>query len=269
MKLEAKVATPPRKKSPRAPSISLTDAVARAQAIYEKERRHAAPVDVVAQAIGYKSANNGAAMTAIASLRYFGLLERPREGFIAVTKDVEDYHYAPSPDLQAQLLQKWLTTPPLFADLLDRYATGLPSEKTLRYELIQKGFNASAAESVLTAFIRSVEHAKYFDRLQAESTGPLRLEGSEVVVAPSLLNGSSEAPAGERSVTEEAEVGINQEQPVSSSTQATHDRIPVRLPGGRRAWLEIPTPFFAADKIRLKAQIDLVLTEDEEGVEAD
>ena len=42
------------------------------------------------------------------------------------------------------------------------------------------------------------------------------------------------------------------------------DRIPVRLPGGRRAWLSIPTPFYAADKERLKAQIDLLLTEEDE-----
>ena len=42
------------------------------------------------------------------------------------------------------------------------------------------------------------------------------------------------------------------------------DRIPVRLPGGRRAWLFIPSPFFSGDKARLKAQIDLLLTADEE-----
>jgi hypothetical protein len=43
-----------------------------------------------------------------------------------------------------------------------------------------------------------------------------------------------------------------------------HDRIPVRLAGGRRAWLLIPHEFREADKTRLKAQIDLLLTEDEE-----
>ena len=48
------------------------------------------------------------------------------------------------------------------------------------------------------------------------------------------------------------------------SPVAGFDRIPVRLAGGRRAWLEIPTPFYAADKLRLKAQIDLLLTEEEE-----
>jgi len=40
------------------------------------------------------------------------------------------------------------------------------------------------------------------------------------------------------------------------------DKIPVRLSEGRKAWLVIPTPFYEADKLRLKAQIDLLLTED-------
>jgi hypothetical protein len=42
------------------------------------------------------------------------------------------------------------------------------------------------------------------------------------------------------------------------------DRIPVRLAGGRRAWIEIPMPFYEADKDRLKKQIDLLLTNDDE-----
>jgi hypothetical protein len=41
------------------------------------------------------------------------------------------------------------------------------------------------------------------------------------------------------------------------------DSIPVRLSGGRKAWLAIPTPFYADDKLRLKAQIDLLLAQDE------
>ena len=247
-----------RKKSPRAPSIGLDDALARAQAIYEQERRHAASIDVVSQAIGYKSANNGAAMAAIASLRYYGLLERPQEGLVAVTKEVEDYLHAPSADVQAQLLRKWIRMPSLFADLLDKYASGLPSGKTLRHDLIQKGFNATAADSALTAFIRSVEYVKYFDGTQAESAGVAGV-GTDASI-PSQPAASSAAGRTAASPPTEGRPELT----VLASSSATHDRIPVRLPGGRRAWLEIPTPFYAADKLRLKAQIDLLLTEDEE-----
>ena len=250
-----------RKKSPRAPSIGLDDALARAQAIYEQERRHAASIDVVSQAIGYKSANNGAAMAAIASLRYYGLLERPQEGLVAVTKEVEDYLHPPSADVQAQLLRKWIRMPSLFADLPDKYASGLPSGKMLRHELIQKGFNPAAADSALTAFIRSVEYVKYFDDTQAESAGVAGV-GTDASI-PSQPVASSASATDRMAASPPAE---GQGEPaVLASFSARHDRIAVRLPGGRRVWLEIPAPFYATDKLRLKGQIDLLLTEDEEG----
>ncbi len=50
---------------------------------------------------------------------------------------------------------------------------------------------------------------------------------------------------------------------VAQNDEGDLDRIPVRLPGGRRAWLLIPAPFYNADKARLKAQIDLLFTEED------
>lgn len=44
-----------------------------------KPQSQGAPTQVVAQNIGYKSANNGAALSALAALRYYGLLDRPKE----------------------------------------------------------------------------------------------------------------------------------------------------------------------------------------------
>lgn len=42
----------PRKKSPRAPSIPLDEAIEKALKVYEKERLHPSPTDVVAQHMG-------------------------------------------------------------------------------------------------------------------------------------------------------------------------------------------------------------------------
>jgi len=57
--------------------------------MYERERRHPAPTDVLAQHLGYKSANNGTALAAIASLRSYGLLVKAGDGKLAVPRDVE------------------------------------------------------------------------------------------------------------------------------------------------------------------------------------
>lgn len=234
----------PRKKSPRAPSLALSEAIEGALKIYEKERRHAVPVEVVAQHLGYKNANNGAAMKAMASIRYFGLLERPQDGRLAVAKDVEDYRFAPSDQLRGELLRRWLKTPPIFAELLEKFSDGLPSDGNLRFELIQRGFFPDAAESLLPVLKNSVEFARYYEQPRAPTSAAETL--TEEKANPLSDAQSDLKPRSSEMAIEDA------------------DRIPVRLAGGRRAWLEIPTPFYEADKLRLKKQIDLLLTEEDE-----
>ena len=242
-----------RKKSPRAPSMPLSEAIEGALKIYSQDRRHAIPVELAAQHLGYKSANNGAAIKTLASIRYFGLLGRPQEGQLAVEKEVEDYHFAPDPAQKAQLLRKWLLTPPVFAEVLGKFVDGLPSEAALKFELIQRGFLPEAAEALVAVLKSSVEFARYYDR---PSPPPAQAEASQAtsenVGASSASNRADTASGGSSSTPSSGSLGAE-----------AGDRIPVRLSGGRRAYLEIPTPFFAADKQRLKNQIDLLLAEDE------
>lgn len=244
----------PRKKSPRAPSISLDEAIDRVMKAYDKERLHPAPTEVVAQNLGYKGASSGSALSAMASLRYYGLLERPSDGLLAVTKDVEALKFAPDEDLKRSLLLSFLRRPALFSELLEKYATGLPSDANLKYDLIQRGFLPPSAGDVVSVFRRSVEFTRYFESNDAESAPALSAPNpAEVQELPQTLAAEPLAlpMAGQKGPRSEA------------LDDADCDRIPVRLRGGRRAWLVIPTPFFNADKARLKAQIDLLLTEDD------
>lgn len=254
----------PRKKSPRAPSIALDEALERALKAYDKERLHPAPAEVVAQNMGYKTANSGTALSAIASLRYYGLIDRPSDGQLAVTKDLESYKYTPDDALKRSLLKVFLERPPLFAELLAQYASGLPSDANIRYELIQRGFLPASAEAAVGVFRRSVEFVGYFDASYARAK-------NEGLSAPTPQDDSddgfdvrpAQSAASSQSVSRPAQQAASP-LPVSFDGQDGGDQIPVRLPGGRRAWLIIPTPFYAADKTRLKAQIDLLLTQDEE-----
>lgn len=244
------MAQTPRKKSPRAPSVALDEAIEHASKIYQKERRHPTPTDVVAQDLGYKGANNGSALSLMASLRYYGLLERPKEGHLAVSKDVEAYQYAPSDQMRRDLLLRWIKSPQVFLELLDKYDSGLPSDANLRFDLIQRGFSPGSAESVISAFKRSVEFARYYEKSPLAPESPGSTEFAEAV-EPTR---QEDAP---RQPMVDSENGMG-------SQDSDLDRIPVRLSKGRRAWLVIPSPFFVADKKRLKAQIDLLLTDDEE-----
>lgn len=244
----------PRKKSPRAPSISLDEAIDRVMKAYDKERLHPAPTEVVAQNLGYKGASSGSALSAMASLRYYGLLERPSDGLLAVTKDVEALKFAPDEDLKRSLLLSFLRRPVLFSELLEKYATGLPSDANLKYDLIQRGFLPPSAGDVVAVFRRSVEFTRYFEGNDAESAPALSdPTPAQVQELPQRLAAEPLAVPVPGPKVPRLEV----------LDDADCDRIPVRLRGGRRAWLVIPTPFFNADKARLKAQIDLLLTEDD------
>jgi len=241
-----------RKKSPRAPSMALDEAIDKALRVYEKERRHPAPADLVAKHMGYKGANSGSALQAMASMRYYGLMERQGEGKLAVAKEVESYKFAPSEEIHRELLIHWLKAPQIFADLLEKYHDGLPSDANLRYELIQRGFLPIGAESLIPVFRKSVEFARYF-----ESAGeqPKNIEEPSKIV---------EAVTPELAYEEIENPSVTSSSAVESIPDGSKlDKIPVRLSGGRRAWLVIPEPFFDADKKRLKDQIDLLLTEDE------
>ena len=239
-----------RKKSPRAPSIPLEEALEKALRVYEKEKRYPAPTEVVAQDMGYKSANNGAALSALASLRYFGLLEKPEDGKLAVSKDIENYQYAPDPKIKSEMLLKWLRAPAIFADLLDRYPEGLPSDANLRFDLINRGFSPAAGDSAVSVFRRSAEFAGYTHSSlpRNESNQGEQLTGEAII----LENATARV------------VGVSKSTLPSEFSVDDTDKIPVRLSEGRKAWLVIPTPFYEADKLRLKAQIDLLLTEDQD-----
>lgn len=253
-----------RKKSPRAPSIALDEALDRALKAYDKERLHAAPTEVVAQNLGYKSANNGAALSALASLRYYGLVERPKDGLLAITKDVESYKFSPSDRHKQSLLIDFLKKPAIFAELLVQYESGLPSDANIRYELIQRGFSPNAAESAVTVFRKSVDFAGFFSPPQAISEeGAMSSEVPQVDSKELHSTHSSQPPPVEQSTVAARSQSIgNNSMPVVPMDDG--DQIPIRLRGGRRAWLVIPAPFYEADKVRLKAQIDLLLTQDEE-----
>lgn len=237
--------------------MALDEAIERALRVYEKEKRHAAPTEAVAQDLGYRNANNGAALSAFASLRYYGLLERPEEGKLAVSKDFESYQYAPEEKLKRGYLIQWLKNPAIFGELLERYAEGLPSEATLRFDLINKGFTPAAAEAAIAVFKRSVEFVGYY------SEQPFGVVSGPVPAQDDSYRSAIDRPPD---VSPRA---TGQDTQSKESSASAEDRIPVRLTAGRRAWLIIPTPFFEADKLRLKAQIDLLLTEEESAADSD
>ncbi|TEA79925.1 hypothetical protein [Allopusillimonas ginsengisoli] len=253
-----------RKRSPRAPSISLEEAVDRVRNVYDVEGSRAAPTEAVAQHMGYKGANNGAALQALASAKYFGLLEKPEDGRIRVTEGFEQFLLAREEVQRKSRLVQFLRNPPLYAELLARYKKLTTSTDALRSDLIKRGFNPIAAEVALAAFLKSVEYADYSSNNGASSdvvtlSTDLTVNSDNGVTAATAL---SDDASGRTSLAAGAFASLSP-VPTPLWLDAGMDSIPVRLPGGRKAWLAIPTPFYADDKQRLKAQIDLLLTQEQ------
>lgn len=243
---------PLRKRSPQAPSISLEDALNRTLKVYDKERRHDVPLDVVAVDIGYKNSNSGVAQQTIASIRYFGLMTRTKVGLLSVSIDVEKYKFSPDPEVKQKLLISWLRAPQMYAELLDKFSESLPSDATIKYELIQMGFSPHGADDFIVAFKKSVEFVRYYEQITT-----LNLVAEDNTLTDEILDGAILKP------TETVELAANSRTLTTNLGQGI-DRVPIRLAGGRKAFLEIPTPFFEADKKRLIDQINLILTDEDD-----
>lgn len=258
-------------KSPRYPTIDLKEALEKAQLLYESNHLHPVDNDAAAQSMNYSGANNGSALSAMAALRYFGLIERTGDGKLSVVKDVENYIYAPSDDQKRQYLIKWLKSPPVFSTLIEQYGNHLPSDAAIRYELIQMGFLPSPANNCIQSFKQSLEFATQGSKLPViDETNLTPHETSKIIdtsIAPPPTPPSNEEMFAAASITS-AQSRILADGTVTNQSTASSqstDRIPIRLRGGRKAWVEIPMPFYDEDRKQIKAQLDLLLTDDQEG----
>ena len=250
-----------RKRSPNAPAFSLKEAISKALIAYDKEQLHPVSADVLAGDLGYSNAKTGSSARALSTLKSYGLIYSPNSGMLAVTKDVQDYKFSPDENHKAALLQKWAKGPKQFAKLIAKYPLGTPSEAALQYDLIQDGFSESSAKQVVRDFNESVEFAQLY-QYPANAEEPIEnATGEDFTPAtpPPASIHLAGASGGNRAQHQSS--SSNQVPPTIAPTNI--DRIPIRLPGGRRAWLEIPEPFYESDKLIIQNQVDLIVADEE------
>jgi hypothetical protein len=238
----------PKRKSPRYPSLSLEDALSKALQFYDANHLHPVANDAAAQSMGYAGANNGASLSTLAALKYYGLVDRVGNGKLAASKDLETYRYAPSATERKKILRKWLLNPQIFEEIYQKYDGHLPSDAAVKYDLIQMGFIPDKAEICVKTFKDSIS---FVDAKAGDD---------EAIFSQGEYYSPAETPEIKEPKHTIAVQGQTH-QPPSLSTET--DRIPVRLQGGRRAWLEIPIPFYSSDKEIIKKQIELLITDDD------
>lgn len=233
-----------RKKKPQAPSMSLSEAIEKVRVIYSRDGRHTIPTESAADALGYKNARSGSAITTLASIKMFGLLHVPQSGHLAVDLSFEEYEFSPNESRKLNILLEWVKTPKIYSELFQRFEGSMPSDATLKYELVKLGFTGKGLQKFIKTFKDSVQFSKYYEQEVLNENEEHDI--SSIAAAPNENISSVQSTLGK---TPEVVTGV--------------DRIPIRLSGGRKAWLEIPTPFYEGDKSVIKNQIDLIITDEE------
>lgn len=242
-------------RSPNYPQQSLEWAVSCGLSLLEKEKLHPVPVDIVAQNLGYKDANNGKARRVLANLKAFGILEKASGGKLAVSQDVQRYKLAPLAEDRAAYLQEWLRRPSLYAKLLDKYPQELPSNKVLIFELVDDfGFSEDGAQKAIEVFLDSL---RFVDSSLPEG------EGEDASADEGFEDEASDLEPNEQQGTTGKRVDQSPPEP-RLNQESNCVRYPVRLAGGRMAYIDVPDPFFEVDKGKLKAQLEVIGTVDED-----
>ena len=139
-----------KERSPNFPFISLAAALDRAAQFYEQEKRGSAPFPVAAEHWHYSPSSSGAMQTG-AALKSYGLMVDEGGGANRKLKLTELalrilLDQRPDSVEREQYKRQAAITPPVAAEIYEKWPDGLPSEATLNHYLVlELGFNQSTA----------------------------------------------------------------------------------------------------------------------------
>lgn len=172
-----------RTRSPSHPAVDLREALDLVARLHRSDKRHEVEREVAAQNLGY-SGLNGRAMSILASLSQYGLIEKVGDGRVRVSELAVKILYPTDERDKRSNLQHAALAPKLFQELHDRYGGGLPSDGNLVSVLVRDGFQESAATNVVRVLRSTFE----FVRLDTEE--------EEAARAPSVEDGVVEVVEG-------------------------------------------------------------------------
>ena len=158
--------TPQKKKvtrSPGYPALSLREAIEKATVLYEKEKRHPAPLTAIESHFGFKI-GGGTVSRVISALGKFGLVDD--EGQLAekqykLSESALTIILSPpnAPERSAAIKNAALL-PTLHREIWDLYGGQLPSDETLKsYLLLKRGFNPGFVDDFLKNFRDTIDFA--------------------------------------------------------------------------------------------------------------
>ena len=179
-----------RVRSPNYPALSLSEAVQRAQLVFDKQNLHGAPRDVLAVSMGYNSLN-GASATAISALVKYGLLDG-RADDIRLSERAKRILFADNDSEKVEALREAAVEPTLFRELSEKFPGTAPSDDVLRNYLLRKGFGPGAVSAVIRCYRETLDFARLsagaYDSgaSQTQERAPMELVPPELKLQPDI-----------------------------------------------------------------------------------
>jgi hypothetical protein len=179
--------TPPKKaahRSPNYPAFGLEAAIEKIRTVYDEEKRTPTTPKVIAGHLGYAD-TDGPGGRSVSCLRQFGLLE-DAAGNLKVSDLAFSLLHLPDEDAEkAQLLKQAALKPNLYRQLREDYPDTIPSDSTLKSNLLKRGFNPNSIDGVIADFRGTMEIAKVYDvshnagedKSKMQTTSPVTIPG--------------------------------------------------------------------------------------------
>lgn len=166
-----------RPRSPGYPFIDLEKAVGRVRALYDSEGSHAAPLSAAFSAWGYESLSGDGNLVASA-LKKFGLVEYEGTGKarrLKVTPLALRILEHPDPEVRKQSIAEAALNPAIHRELWEKHrlSGGLPSDETLRWELVhERNFTKTGAADFIPEYRSTVSFAGLDEKIVEAGSTP-------------------------------------------------------------------------------------------------
>jgi hypothetical protein len=235
------------RRGPAYPAIGIARALEYIGMIHKKDQQLPTGPEIAVKHIGYASLH-GVARRTLAALKAFGFLEETN-GNVRVADLAMHIMFPHSDSEKGEALVAALKSPRIYADLITQYGDDiqsltLPSDDTLKAYLIRsKNFNVGTVDAFIEVFRESLNFVK-----------------NQLMLAPPVGQPAEKVITHKEKTTPPDVESETRRQLYSGK----RDEIPIRLPGGRRAILTIPAPFYEADKEHIIAQIRIIVPDEKE-----
>jgi len=148
-------------RSPNFPSISLSDALAKARVLYDKDKRASSSLKTILGHLGFGQKLSGSAGRVISALRQFGLVEETGGQYRITEGAARIFTLSENAPERVAAIREAAQKPAIYREVLAQYKDGLPSEANLKdFLILKKKFNPDSVDTFIRVFKATIELAK-------------------------------------------------------------------------------------------------------------